>query len=880
MNDYIWYCQAGLDFYDRPSKTGGQTFALVESRPPDGWEVASDDSWTTFHPKGSELAEQGWKVHVSAVSEDAEKTMDIVAAYCFAQRTPFKVLTRPKVYLRMNSKYAPRGGSGKLITLYPPTTTALRRTLDELEVALKGRPGPYVLSDLRWRDGPLYVRYGGFRKMHTSDDRGRRVLAVRAPDGGLVPDVRGPSFRPPSWVEIPGFLAEQRRAVAAGSGESLPYSVQKALHFSNGGGIYLAADPDTDQPVVLREARPYAGLDGAGNDAVARLYREAQTLRDLGDLDFVPTLKETFTCWEHHFLAQEFIEGETLWDFMAANNPATSGTAGQEDFAAYARTASDLLGQIEEAVTAVNARGYVFGDLHPRNVMVRPDGRIALVDFEVAYRPGEAAEPALACPGFVAEHAAAGKARDTYALDCLRVAVFLPLTQMLDLDAGKARDLPEAVAELFPAADQMSGDLVDRLRPRAARDAAGPRPGAAFAAAARNPGGPPLRTLRDAMVRGITASATPERADRLFPGDPKALDDGGHTLAHGAAGVLYALHTVGEPLEDSHVEWLATATRRAPARAGLWDGLHGAALVLHALGREREAYDALERSAPQVGRTTSAGLYEGLAGIGLTLRHVALSTGDSHWQAALETVADRLADTVNARHRQGAPTQSGGARAGLMYGLTGAALFFLRRYEDTLDGACLDLAVRALGLDLEHCRTDENGQVTLAQGPRLLPYLGTGSGGLAEAVALCHRHRPDERLASWHEGVLRACRAPFTIEANLLGGRAGLMAVLAGHATRAHAPGAPDALPDHVRRLAWHAVPRGGAPDEAGTLAFPGHALLRLSMDLASGTAGVLLALHGCARAAAAQPGVTGGAGEARTWAEATGLPVPGPATC
>ena len=40
-----------------------------------------------------------------------------------------------------------------------------------------------------------------------------------------------------------------------------------------------------------------------------------------------------------------------------------------------------------------------------------------------------------------------------------------------------------------------------------------------------------------------------------------------------------------------------------------------------------------------------------------------------------------------------------------------------------------------------------------------------------------------------------------------------------------------------VRRLAWHAV------RYQGNLAFPGDMLLRLSMDLGTGTAGVLLAL-------------------------------------
>ena len=40
-----------------------------------------------------------------------------------------------------------------------------------------------------------------------------------------------------------------------------------------------------------------------------------------------------------------------------------------------------------------------------------------------------------------------------------------------------------------------------------------------------------------------------------------------------------------------------------------------------------------------------------------------------------------------------------------------------------------------------------------------------------------------------------------------------------------------------IRRLAWHAL------SYKGGLAFPGEKLLRLSMDLATGTGGVLLAL-------------------------------------
>jgi len=44
-------------------------------------------------------------------------------------------------------------------------------------------------------------------------------------------------------------------------------------------------------------------------------------------------------------------------------------------------------------------------------------------------------------------------------------------------------------------------------------------------------------------------------------------------------------------------------------------------------------------------------------------------------------------------------------------------------------------------------------------------------------------------------------------------------------------------MADQIRRLAWHALAY------QGHLAFPGDSLLRLSMDLATGSAGVLVAL-------------------------------------
>jgi hypothetical protein len=78
---------------------------------------------------------------------------------------------------------------------------------------------------------------------------------------------------------------------------------------------------------------------------------------------------------------------------------------------------------------------------------------------------------------------------------------------------------------------------------------------------------------------------------------------------------------------------------------------------------------------------------------------------------------------------------------------------------------------------------------------------------------------------------------PFCIQPGLFYGRAGMILYL----SHAHPPGTAavrdPVVAAHVRRLAWHAL------SYQGHLAFPGERLLRLSMDLGSGNAGVMLAL-------------------------------------
>ncbi|WP_405816172.1 MULTISPECIES: class III lanthionine synthetase LanKC [unclassified Streptomyces] len=844
---YAAFCDADRWFYDAPYRRTEENYPAALAPVPAGWRTHRSGDWLALRPVDARLPSQGWKIHVSACLDNAESVLERVRAYCLERRIAFKfVPSRYLLHLR-NAKYADRAASGKFLTVYPADEAQCWRIAEELDVLLAGEPGPYILSDLRWNDGPVHLRYGSFTLRHCYDDRGELVPAIENPDGRLVPDPRGPVFQPPEWVGLPAFLAPHLARRAAVTLEGLPYTVERALHFSNGGGVYAGRDVRTGEPVVLKEARPFAGLAADGADAVTRLHRERRALERLAGLDCVPAVHGTFTVGDHHFLVMQYLEGKPLNTYFARRHPLIEADPDPAELAEYTRWALEVHRGVTQAVEAVHARGIVFNDLHLFNIMVAEDERtggasVALLDFEAAAHVDEGLRQTVANPAFVAPAGLRGFAVDRYALACLRLALFLPLTSLLVLDRAKAAHLADIAAEQFPVPreflDEAVREILAASGPGPGPDPGpgpGPRTGARAVVPRTRPYLPVEPGDREAacasMTAAIRASATFDREDRLFPGDPAqfATAGGGTAFGHGAAGVLYALAETGAAPWPEAEEWLLDRTKE-PASGmplGFYDGLAGLAWTLERLGHRDRALALAERLLDQPWQSAGPDLHSGLAGIGLALDSLGSATGEGELRTAALRCADLLAGTA---------TTSGPKRAGLLHGHSGPALLHLRLYERTRDQEFLIRAGRALHRDLDHCVTSAFGTLQVDEGWRTMPYLGGGSVGIGAVLDDWLEHARDDRFERARPEIVRAAQATFYAQPGLFRGAAGMIL----HLARTTTPGPGSAPADTARQveaLARHALPY------RGFLAFPGEQMMRLSMDLSTGTAGALLAL-------------------------------------
>jgi serine/threonine protein kinase len=142
------------------------------------------------------------------------------------------------------------------------------------------------------------------------------------------------------------------------------YEIRSQLGTGGMGEVYLAQDTMLDRAVALKILPPNLAED---NDRMGRFVREAKSASALNHPNII-TIHEIGEIDGLHFIATEYIEGETLKSRLETESLSLKSTL-------------DIALQVVSALDAAHRTGIVHRDVKPDNIMVRRDGIAKVLDF-------------------------------------------------------------------------------------------------------------------------------------------------------------------------------------------------------------------------------------------------------------------------------------------------------------------------------------------------------------------------------------------------------------------------------------------------------------------------------------------------------------------
>lgn len=308
----------------------------------------------------------------------------------------------------------------------------------------------------------------------------------------------------PGWSS--GAQTTERCSVGAvRSGEDLRvgdrlgrYRLVRELGRGSMGMVFLAEDTMLRTPICVKVLHP-ALADHP--EAAERFNREIVLARRISHRG-VCRLHDIHQDGNLRFITMEYVEGQPLRDLLQAESPALT----LEQVATIGATMCD-------ALAAAHDVGVVHRDLKPRNIMVRPNGEAAILDFGIATALDGASS--LTMPGialgtkhYIAPEVWAGRPATPLADQfAVGVILFNCLTRRMPFNAARDMMLLDEMSKGPAPPPSAFRPDVPAAMDAVVRRALSFKPEARF---------PDVRALRDALVQ-VGGAAWPLRSGTTAP---------------------------------------------------------------------------------------------------------------------------------------------------------------------------------------------------------------------------------------------------------------------------------------------------------------------------------------------------------------------------
>jgi len=145
------------------------------------------------------------------------------------------------------------------------------------------------------------------------------------------------------------------------------YKIRSAIGKGGMGEVFLAEDTELERLVALKVLPEDLAND---TERMRRFVQEAKSASALNHPNII-TIYEIGKTDNTHFIATEYIEGETLHERLKSESISL-------------KSVLDIGIQVASALEAAHRAGIVHRDIKPENVMIRPDGFVKILDFGIA----------------------------------------------------------------------------------------------------------------------------------------------------------------------------------------------------------------------------------------------------------------------------------------------------------------------------------------------------------------------------------------------------------------------------------------------------------------------------------------------------------------
>ncbi|MFP5390945.1 MAG: lanthionine synthetase LanC family protein [Gammaproteobacteria bacterium] len=622
------------------------------------YAIASSTIWTHCRHQSSNRPSQGWKLHISATVWNAADVLDRTLGILIQERVTFKFPRDAATLRQLNQGVLGASQVGKFLSIYPHDDDQAKRLAERLHFATIGFIGPSVPTDKKVCSASLVsFRYGAFTALSLVRPTGETLSALRAPDGTLVPDVRGRTYQQPAWISADPFGGGVGNAMppAPGTVVDKRLLVVGTLADVPRGAVLLAIDLLAGRRCILKSAIKGSQIDQHGNDARHQLRNEALTLQTLPDDERFPKCYGFIELGDVVLLEMEEFEGVRLDELV--HKRVSQGKLLRDQEVIHIGI------QVTSALASLHQQGLAHGDIKSTNIIVAPDGDIRLIDFGMACPVEHVTGRHTGTPGYRSERCAARSA-DLYAVGAL---LYFLATGAEPSNAPDTTDLlARPVRLLNPDISAALAELIGRCL--AGLDARFVSAEALLGALHACPTTPPMQHRALDACRAADRAAPAQRAleacRRTAYGLCGPTADGATAHAHdvhaqhratdlgnGTAGIVLALAETSLHVED------------APLRQALYQR-------------------SLELAANADDSRPFPGLYFGEAGVGAALLRSAQVLGDS----ALRHAAMRRSESI-ARQPFGSPD--------LYVGTAGRLRFHLMLWNETADDGALNAALDA-----------------------------------------------------------------------------------------------------------------------------------------------------------------------------------------